>query len=197
MISIDDIIKIREQVKAKQNKKRYEHTLGVAYTAAALAFMYDIDPLKAELAGVLHDCAKCMSDDELITECHKSGIHLSKEEIESPQVIHAIYGSVLARKKYGIKDKDIINAVRYHTTGRDNMSLLEKIIFTADYIEPLRCEAPHLEELRKLAFTDIDECVYSILSQTVSYLEDLGKQIVTDTLKAYQWYKNERENDNE
>ena len=197
MISIDDIIKIREQVKAKQNKKRYEHTLGVAYTAAALAFMYDMDPLKAELAGMLHDCAKCMSDDELITECSKNGIHLSNEELESPQVIHAIYGSVLAREKYGINDDDIINAVRYHTTGRDNMSLLEKIIFTADYIEPLRCEAPHLEELRKLAFTDIDECVYRILSQTVSYLEGLDKQIVPDTLKAYQWYRNERKNYNE
>ena len=111
MISIDDIIKIREHVKTKQNKKRYEHTLGVAYTAAALAFMYDIDPLKAELTGMLHDCAKCMSDEELITECRKNGIHLSKEELDSPQVIHAIYGSVLVKEKYDITDEDIINAV--------------------------------------------------------------------------------------
>ena len=189
---LSHIISTRESLKKRQNSHRFEHTLGVAYTAAAMAFIYGEEPLKAELTGLLHDCAKCFSNDELIELCKKDGIELSPEEIASPQVIHAKYGRFLAYHEYGIRDEDMLNAIAFHTTGRLQMSVLEKIIFTADYIEPLRNEAPHLASLRRLAFTDLTGCVYSILEQTVGYLRQQGKDIVPDTLRAYEWYKNER-----
>ena len=100
--NIEKIADIRDKIRKKQNKKRYEHTLGVAYTAACLAFIYDEDPLRAELAGVLHDCAKCYPGEELISLCGKAGINLSQEEIDSPQVIHAKYGSFIAKKRDGM-----------------------------------------------------------------------------------------------
>ena len=189
--NIEKIADIRDKIRKKQNKKRYEHTLGVAYTAACLAFIYDEDPLRAELAGVLHDCAKCYPGEELISLCGKAGINLSQEEIDSPQVIHAKYGSFIAKKEYGITDPGILDAICFHTTGRPDMTVLEKIIFTADYIEPLRNGLPDLDELRKLAFSDLDECVFRILSQSVDYLSEKGAGIVPDTLKAYEWYKKE------
>lgn len=189
--NIEKIADIRDKIRKKQNKKRYEHTLGVAYTAACLAFIYDEDPLRAELAGVLHDCAKSYPGEELISLCSKAGISLSKEEIDSPQVIHAKYGSFIAKKEYGITDQGILDAICFHTTGRPDMTVLEKIIFTADYIEPLRDGLPDLAELRKLAFSELDECVFRILSQSVDYLSEKGAGIVPDTLKAYEWYKKE------
>lgn len=193
---IDTIIEIREKVKLQLKHKRYEHTLGVAYTAACLAFIYDADPLKAELAGILHDCAKCMRDDELIAACGKAGIPLSREELLSPQVIHAKYGSYLAEQEYGITDKDILNAIRFHTTGRPDMSVLEKIIFTADYIEPMRKDLPELQYLRKLAFTDIDRCMYLILKGTMDYIAGKSSVIVPDTLAAFEWLNKERSFEN-
>ena len=192
-ISIEDIVIRRDRLKESLKPKRYEHSLGVAYTAASLAFIYNEDPLRAELAGILHDCAKNYSNETLISLCERDGIELSAEELASPQVIHARYGSLLAHEQYDISDDEILNAIRFHTTGRPHMTMLEKIIFVSDYIEPLRNEAPNLSELRKLAFRDIDECVYRILSQTVEYLSDMNALIVPDTLAAFEWYKNERE----
>ena len=187
-ISIELIAKLREKVKQRQNAKRYEHTLGVAYTAACIAFTVDTPPLKAELAGLLHDCAKCYTDKELISMCRQGKVELTKEELASPAVIHAKYGSYMAEHEFGICDRDILNAIRYHTTGRPDMSTLEKIIFTADYIEPLRDKASNLNEARKLAFTDLDECVYNILDASVKYLSGQGMAIVPDSLQAYKWY---------
>lgn len=194
-ISIEYIAKLRAAVKKKQNEKRFEHTLGVAYTAACMAFGTGVPPLKAELAGLLHDCAKCYTDKELIDLCRKNRVELSDEELASPQVIHAKYGAYLVRHEIEIKDEDIINAVCYHTTGRPDMSTLEKIIFTADYIEPLRDKASDLDIARRLAFTDLDECVYEILSATVTYLRSKNASIVSDTLNAYEWYKSHRKDD--
>ena len=191
-IQIEDISEIRESIKKTLKPKRYEHSLGVAYTAATLAFIYDEAPLRAELAGILHDCAKNYSNDELIHLCGRDGIELIEEELDSPQVIHAKYGGFLAKEQYGIHDEEILDAVRYHTTGHPHMTMLEKIIFVSDYIEPLRSGFPNLSELRKLAFKDIDECVYRILAQTVEYLSNSKALIVPDTIAALEWYKKER-----
>ena len=217
-ISIELISKLRDKVKERQTAKRFEHTLGVAYTAACMAFtvkdpdcendgnqshlcrkapvkdhtsglIANVTPLKAELAGLLHDCAKCYSDKELIAMCKHDKVELTKEELASPQVIHAKYGAYMAEHEFNIKDPDILNAIRFHTTGRPDMSTLEKIIFTADYIEPLRDKASNLNEARRLAFTDLDECVYNILEATVKYLSSQDAAIVPDTMQAYEWYK--------
>ena len=193
MVTIEQIREIRAAIRQVQKPSRYEHTLGVAYTAACMAFVHGGDPLEAELAGILHDCAKGFSDEELIRLCREDGISLSEEEIASPQVIHAVYGKHLAATVYGIRDKGILDAIAHHTTGRAGMSVLEKIIFTADFIEPLRNQAPDLEELRKLAFKDLDLCVYRILKSTVDYLQSRQALIVPATLEAYEYYKQSAE----
>lgn len=191
--SIDHIAGIRERVKKELKPARYEHTLGVAYTAACMAFLYGEDPLKAELAGILHDCAKCYPHEEQIRICHEAGIGLSEAELASPAVIHAICGRYLAEKVYGITDEDLLNAIGSHTTGRPAMSRLEKIIYIADFIEPLRSEAPNLPEMRKLAFQDLDECMYQILMSTIEYLNGRGAPVVPATMDAFLWYRAERE----
>lgn len=191
-ISIEQIAAIRNKIKRRQTKKRYEHTLGVAYTAACMAFATEILPLKAELAGVLHDCAKCYTAEELIAMCRRDKVALTDEELSAPAVIHAKYGSFMAEHEFGISDPDILNAIRFHTTGRPDMSTLEKIIYVADYMEPLRQRAENLKEARRLAFTDLDECVYNILEASVEFLNKAGKSIVSDTMRAYEWYKEHR-----
>ena len=191
-VTIELIARLRDKVKHRQTAKRFEHTLGVAYTAACMAFTLDVPPLKAELAGLLHDCAKCYTDKELISMCQHDKVELTSEELASPAVIHAKYGSFMAEHEFGIADSDILNAIRFHTTGRPDMSTLEKLIFTADYIEPLRDKASNLNEARRLAFTDLDECVYNILDATVTYLKSQGSVIVPDTMLAYEWYRSHR-----
>ncbi len=187
------ITKIRRKIMAELDKDRYEHTLGVMYTAASLAMCYDEDIEKTLLAGLLHDCAKCLSDDTKIKLCKK--YHLSVSEIEraNPSLLHAKLGAFLAAKKYHVKDKDIINAIASHTTGCPHMSLLDKIIYIADYIEPGRKELPNMAEVRKLAFTDIDTCLYRILEDSVEYLNSKNVPVDPMTEKTFLYYKNKRE----
>ena len=188
LYDIENISALRERIRELQNSRRFEHTLGVAYTAACMAFLYGEDPLKAELAGLVHDCAKCFTDEVLIEKCREAGIVLSQAQLLSPAVIHAAYGRYLAEHMLDIHDEDILNSVEFHTTGRPAMSTLEKIIFVADYIEPLRDKASDLPIARRLAFSDLDKCVFEILDSTVSYLKLSGRPIVPDTLAAHNYY---------
>ena len=108
-----------------------------------------------------------------------------------PALIHAKLGAYLARHEYGVKDKDVLSAVTYHTTGRPDMTMLEKIIYIADYIEPNRKEIPGLSEVRYLAFTDIDQAVCRSAGATTRYLESGGKSVDPMTIKTYNFYKKE------
>ena len=187
------ITKIRRKLMTELDKDRYEHTLGVMYTAASLAMRYDEDIEKALIAGLLHDCAKCLSGDTKIKLCKKYHLNVSEVEKENPSLLHAKLGAFLAAKKYHIKDKDIINAIASHTTGCPHMSLLDKIIYIADYIEPGRKELPNMAEVRKLAFTDIDACLYRILKDSLEYLTGMNVPIDPMTEKTYLYYKSKRE----
>ncbi len=187
------ITKIRRKMMTELDKDRYEHTLGVMYTAASLAMRYDEDIEKALIAGLLHDCAKCLSGDTKIKLCKKYHLNVSEVEKENPSLLHAKLGAFLAAKKYHIKDKDIINAIASHTTGCPQMSLLDKIIYIADYIEPGRKELPNMAEVRKLAFTDIDACLYRILKDSLEYLTGMNVPIDPMTEKTYLYYKSKRE----
>lgn len=182
-----DIEEIKKKLESHLSAKRYTHTIGVAYTAAALAMRYNADMDKALLAGLLHDCAKEYKADELIQKCKRAGISLNSDELSSPQIIHAIYGEYMARERYNITDKDILGAIRWHTTGKKDMSLLEKIIFTADYIEPGRCEADNLSSVRPLAFDDITRAVYEISKDTVDYLSSKSRHIDKHTIECYRY----------
>ena len=189
MYKVEQLQQIRRIMSEKLDPKRYEHTLGVSFTAASLAMAHGADISTAEMAGLLHDCAKHFPESVLIQKCRKRDISLSREELQSPAVIHAIYGAYLTEHKYGITDEDVINAVRYHTTGRAGMSRLEKIIYIADYIEPQRSAADVLPEVRSLAFRDLDEAMYVILDSTVSYLTSGRSHIAKDTLTALEYFK--------
>lgn len=185
----EDIAQLRTRIKKTQDKKRFEHTLGVTYTAACLAMCYDVDTERAEIAGLLHDCAKCLSNDKKVSLCKKQSIEINMTEAKNPFLLHAKAGAYLAEHKYGIGDEDILNAVRYHTTGRPGMSTLEKIVFIADYIEPGRDHSARLPELRRLAFQDLDKTLVEILEDTLSYLDGLENEIDPMTRKTYDYYK--------
>ena len=182
---------IKEDLRKCLKKSRYEHTLGVEYTASCLAMRYDADLEKAGMAGLLHDCAKHLPAKEKLEQAALYGIPVSKYERKNPELLHAELGAVLARDRYGIEDEDILSAIRWHTTGRPAMTLLEKIIFVADYIEPNRFKQENLKEVRKLAFTDLDRCLLKILEDTVSYLGRL--EAVTDpmTEETLDYYRQE------
>ncbi len=184
----NDLRKIRKAMKKALDSKRYEHTLGVAYTAAALAMRYDTSIKDAQLAGLLHDCAKCLSDDKRLAICEKHNISINSIEKRNPFLLHAKVGSFLAMDEFGVKNPDVINAILNHTTGRPGMSLLEKIIFVADYIEPGRKQAPNLDEVRKLAFIDLDKALVRILEDILKYLNGTEGEVDPMTKKTYDYY---------
>ena len=183
--------KIKKYLKKHLTKDRYHHTLGVAYTAIALAMRYNPDTSssdfikKAEIAGLLHDCAKCMDNDKKLQICEKNSIPHSSFEVSHPYLLHGKVGAYIAKIKFDIQDEDILQAITWHTTGRPDMSLLEKIIFIADYIEPSRNPIPELDEIRQLAFIDIDRTMEKILSNTLKFLEAKGNPIDQMTQTTY------------
>lgn len=189
MIQREDLKKIRKKLKDCLSKSRYQHTLGVEFTAAAMAMKYSIDIDRAELAGLLHDCAKCIDDEEKLEECKKYNVKITDVEKRNPFLIHSKLGAVYAREKYGVDDEEILSAIRCHTTGKPDMTTLEKIIFIADYIEPGRDKAKNLAEIRKISFEDIDEAMYMILRDTLEYLEGGEGEIDPTTEETYLFYK--------
>jgi len=181
--SRENIDLIKADLKEKLPKKRYEHTLGVAYTAAALAMCYGEDILKAELAGILHDVAKAKKSSELKDDMkgyidpYTDGDYVALIADKAPQILHAIYAPYLAKKDYEIEDKDILSAIRWHTTGKKDMTMLEKIVFVADYIEPNRKKLPDIDRIRTLSFHDISEAVKVTAKSTIEYLGSQGMYI--------------------
>lgn len=181
--------KLSYKLKKHLDKERYNHTLGVMYTSAALAMRYGADMQKALLAGLLHDCAKCISNDKKLKMCRKYHLTVSEAEYKNPGLLHAKLGAFLAFRKYQIKDREILNAIASHTTGRPHMSILEKIVYIADYMEPGRKELPNMSDVRALAFKDIDECLYRILKDTLKYLKSRNMELDSMTEKTYAYYK--------
>ena len=180
---------IQEKLRKKLKGSRYVHTLGVEYTSVCLAMNYGENLETAELSGLLHDCAKELPEKKLIQICRDHGERISKMEYQNPFLLHGKAGACLARDKFGIDDANILNAIRYHTTGRPGMTLVEKIVFVADYIEPNRKKADNLTELRRMAFENLDETVLRILEQTLDYLIRTGKEIDRHTVITRDYYK--------
>lgn len=183
-----DVKKIRKKMEKTLDAKRFEHTLGVAYTASSLAMCYGEDFNKALLAGLLHDCAKCIDNEKKIVICEKHNIPINEVERKNPFLLHAKVGSYLAMKRFNIHDQDVINAILNHNTGRPGMSMLEKIIYVADYIEPGRKQAPDLPRLRRLAFQDLDQALVCILEDTLQYLKSTDMPIDNMTQRTYDYY---------
>ena len=187
------IDKMKQKVKAALDDSRYEHTMGVMYTAASLAMCHGADLEKALVAGLLHDCAKGISSKEKIQMCKENGILISESESSNPGLLHAKLGAFLANDLYNVVDVEILDAITYHTTGRPAMTLLDKIVYIADYIEPNRKEAPNLDSIRKIAFEDIDVCLCLILEDSLAYLQTKKEVIDPMTEQTYIYYKKTRE----
>lgn len=184
-----DLQKITKKLKKYLDEDRLWHTLGVMHTAAAMAMVYHEDMEKAQLAGLLHDCAKCITSKKKIKLCNENHIPVSSFEKEHPFLLHGKVGAWIAEEKYGVKDREILEAITWHTTGKPEMSVLEKIIYIADYIEPARDKAPRLKEIRTLAFQDLDRCMYEILKDSLEYLNTHPEDLDPTTEKAYDYYK--------
>lgn len=170
----------------KQNltEKRYTHCVNVAQKAVYLAKRYGADVNKAEIAGLLHDVTKQMKDELQLKIISDAGTQLSPIEIKNKKLWHAVSGSAYLKVKLGIDDKEILNAVRFHTTGRAKMSLLEKIIFVADMISNDRNFAG-VNVAREIAKKNLDKavCLTSILS--IEWLMEKKAIIAPNTLDAY------------
>ena len=184
-----DFIKMQKKLSKYLDEDRMTHTVGVMYTCAALAMAHGYDLIDAQVAGLLHDSAKCIPAKKKLKMCEEHKIVVTDFEKEHSFLLHAKLGAYIAREKYGVKNEEILTAITYHTTGRAQMSTLEKIVYIADYIEPMRDKAQHLPEIRKLAFQDLDECMYEILKDTLIYLEENPKDIDSTTKDAFVYYK--------
>lgn len=183
-----DLKKIKKKLKNELDESRYEHTIGVMDTAACLAMRYGADLTQALVAGLLHDCAKCIPDDKKLKLCKKNGIEVTPFEEKAPFLLHAKLGAWMAEHEYHVSDPAILSAIACHTTGKPDMSLLDKIVFIADYIEPGRNKAPGLPEIRRLSFTDIDQALIRILSDTLDYLASSNDPIDPATQNVLDYY---------
>lgn len=152
---------------------------------------YECDLDKALLAGLMHDCAKCMPNAKKLKVAEKHGLEITEIEQKNPFMLHAKVGALLAEKKYDIEDQEVLSAIRWHTTGKPDMTLLEKIVYVADYIEPKRDKAPNLKEVRKMAFVDLDQALLKILEDTLNYLGDSPDEVDMMTKATYDFYKNQ------
>lgn len=185
----EQIKRMQQKLKKHLDEDRYEHTLGVMYTAGALAMRYQENIRSALIAGLLHDCAKCIPTNKKFKMCSKYHLEVSETERSNPSLLHAKLGAYLAEKKYHVRDEAILSAITFHTTGKPAMSLLEKIVYVADYIEPGRRELPNMAEIRRLAFENIDECIYQILQDSLNYLNTRNITVDSMTEKTYLYYK--------
>lgn len=167
---------ILDMLKADLKPSRFAHTLGVAETAIKLSHNCGVDPQRAELAALLHDCAKYMPVDEMRKLVIENGIDADELEMQAESVLHAPAGSVLATQKYGVKDPAILSAIRKHTIGNAEMSALDALIYTADFIEPGRKDFPGLKHARQLAENDIFKAMFECARLTNEYLESQGKR---------------------
>ncbi len=190
-------IDIKHCLKSTLRPKRVKHSFGVADTAEELGVLYSAGdetlPIRSRLAGLLHDCAKYYTDEEQIALCDQYGIELSQTERNNPSLIHGKLGAYLAQYRYGVKDEEIINAIRIHTVGKPEMTTLEKIIYISDYIEPGRvipkAKNP-LDSLRKQVRHDLDGTLIRVIENTIAFLEQTGRVIDEASLATLKYYEN-------
>lgn len=150
-------------------EKRYNHSINVMETAIRLGEVHDVDLAKVKIAGLLHDSGKLIEETNLLKRAYDSDIILDTYMQYNHELIHGPLGAKIAQKQYNIEDKEILDAIYYHTIGRENMTILDKIIYIADYIEPGR-KFKGIEEVRQLAFLDLDKSLLLAMDNTINYL---------------------------
>lgn len=174
-----DFSKYEDKIREKIGDKRYEHSLRVFNTA--LKINDGVDEEKIKQAALLHDCAKY--NEKYYFEKYRDKIDFPQDIINNKFVLHAFLGSIVAKEEYNINNGEVLDAIRFHTTGRENMTQLDKIIFLADACEPKR-SYPGVDELRRLAKKNLDEAVLYSLNGTIKSLIDRGVEICTLTIES-------------
>jgi len=181
------IERLESMVTSLLKPNRVNHVLGCREAAVDLAKRWGADETDAARAGLLHDITKALDPFLQLTLCREYGITLDAFSQKNPKTLHALTGSLVARHIFGENDA-VVNAVRHHTTGKANMSLLEKIIYVADYMEPNRVFAG-VEELRQLAYSDLDAALKRGLEMTVELLRQQGRTVSPESLEALEYLK--------
>ena len=176
--------KIITLIRSKLNADRFNHSLNVADSAKELALIYGADADKAYTAGLLHDVMKNASPEEQLGVLSEAGIELMPVERENKKLWHAIAGAAYVKFVMGIDDRDIIRAVRSHTTGRAGMSLVERIVYLADYISADR-NYNGVEDMRRLCRSDSDEAILYALTFGIPDLVSKGRVIHPDSIDLY------------
>ena len=184
---------MKEKLQSALSPKRFIHTLGVVETALQLGHIYNIDEEKVKIAALLHDCAKDFPDHLKVRLCKEYHISLDPIMLRDIELCHSFLGAEIAKREYGVKDEDILNAIRYHTTGRRNMSKLEKVIYLADYIEPNRISFKGLDEVRKSALSNLDQSVGLALKNTIDYIKKDNQMLHPLTREALESLKIKKE----
>ena len=179
--------KIAYKLKKELDAQRYEHTLGVEQMAINMARIFGEDEDRAALAGLLHDCAKCLP----LSQMQKAAKEVSVDPVmrESKALMHSVAGMCLAESVYGVTDPQVLSAIRWHTTGHGEMTELEKIIYLADMIEPNRKPFEGLETLRGLCREDLDRAMHTALRMSLEHVQRQGKTLHPDTLAALAAYE--------
>ena len=175
-----------EIIKERLTPKRLYHSICVAEKAKHLAEKYGADPEKAYTTGLVHDIMKNQSVEDMLILIEGDGQALTDSEKAITVTLHAIAGEVYLRKNLGVTDEELLSAVRWHTTGKENMSLFEKIIYVADLVSDDR-EYPDVREVRELAEENLDKTLLRGLSFTIEDNAKKYKLIHTDTVKAYNY----------
>ena len=175
--------RIKAYLKENLSERRYKHTIGVSETAEKLAVLYGADIYKARIAGLSHDLAKEMNIEKQKEVLKQNNFEVSEIEELAPQILHGFVGAILLKSKFGVEDKEILNAIKFHSTGRKEMSILEKIIYIADYIEPNRVYEG-VEKLREITYKSLEDGVLEGLNNTMRIVLDRDRIIHPLTLEA-------------
>ena len=167
--------------------KRFSHTLAVADTARRLALLHGLDAVKAEAAGLLHDCAKCLPLKEMQRIARENELTGDERILESGALLHSVAGAFIARTEYGMEDPEILAAILSHTTGRPGMSRLDMAVWLADTIEPTREPYPLLDKVRMLAGLSLEKAMIASLEGTLAHVRKKGDAVHPATLQTLEW----------
>lgn len=173
-----------ETIRKYLDEKRSLHSINTAAEALKLAKKFGCDEEKAYAAGMLHDIAKCLDKNDMFELAKKYNIEIDKYCKMNKELFHGILGAEIARNELQITDEEVLNAIRCHTTGKKDMTLLDKIIYIADLIEPLR-DFKGIEAIRRMAYEDLDEAVVMAARSIMQYVMEQGHVIHPNTVDAY------------
>lgn len=175
----EEIVKF---LKERLQEKRLKHSFGVMDMAKRLAEKHDVNIENAKIAGLLHDCAKNMSNEDLIKYCKNNGIEIDEIKLKSPGILHADVGADIARKRFGVNE-EIARSILFHTLANDDMTDLDKIIYLADLVEEGR-ELEGIDIIRDMAFVDLDRALVMGLEYCMENVKSVGKTLHEQSIRA-------------